>query len=108
MSVRLGFPRGARLVVVLSRGDGSAEARWRSIHLTQPAWDRIFAQGLQLLDLPAILQGQSLDFGEGLGQLNWTGNRYWTTIGLRFLRGSARKREVMTTALLKTARYHVV
>ena len=40
-----------------------------------------------------------------LGRIEWTTGRYWSTISVRFERGSDTKRTLVTAALLKAARY---
>lgn len=104
MSVRL-FHKNARLVFVSRRAAG--QQTWWSPHLAPRDWRAVLAQALGLLELnPQPAGNYSVRFR--IGTLDWTNERYWSTITLRFNAGSDRKRELVAAALLKAARYRIV
>lgn len=105
MSVRL-FHKNARLVFVVSRR-GPGEETWWSPHLAARDWGPILMPALELLALPAArTSGGCLTCR--LGSMDWTNDRYWSTITVRFAAGSSRKRQLVCAALLKAARYRTV
>lgn len=107
MSVRL-FHKNARFVLVVSR-PAAGQQTWWSPHLAPRDWRRVLAPALSLLELnpqPASDGTHSVRFR--IGTLDWTNERYWSTITLRFDAGSDRKRELVAGALLRAARYRIV
>jgi hypothetical protein len=108
MSVRL-FHKNARLVVVVRREQTeTTRERWLSVHLTSHPWRRILETALGRLDLPASGSEPAPDtLAFALGELRWTGGRYWTTISLALNRAPLRKRQLIASALLRAARYQL-
>jgi hypothetical protein len=102
MSVRL-FHKGARIVLVTRRDRAGVESWW-SPHFTSRDWSPILEARLTLLTLSPA-SGGSNSLTCRLGRIEWTAGRYWSRIFVRFERGSDRKRTLVTTALLKAARY---
>jgi hypothetical protein len=102
MSVRL-FHKNARFVFVVSRR-GPGRETWWSPHLAARDWGAVLHPALQLLALqPDPAAGGCMNCR--LGSLDWTNERYWSTISVRFDRGSATKRTLVCAALLRAARY---
>ena len=106
MRIRL-WHAGSRLIIMTgrTRGESADREHWLSVHLAAPPWDEIFRRGFDQLDLDAVADRGVRRTPDGSIAVRWTAARYWTRIDLRFERGSPRKRELMATALLKTARY---
>ena len=102
MSVRL-FHRGARLVFVVRRGPVGQETWWSPARPTN-GWSAVLAGPLALLGLLPQLSGAHR-LTCGLGRIEWTETRLWTTIKVWLDQGSETKRQLVTTALLKAARY---
>lgn len=108
MKIRL-FHRGARLVVVIRRDETeTTRERWLCLHWSAHPWARILGTALRRLDLPPI----ETDSGSAperlafaLGELGWTGGRYWTTINLTLASAPLRKRQLIASALVRAARY---
>ena len=101
MSVRL-FHRGARLVVVARRSEAGHETWWSP---GRPAngWSSVLEGPPALLGLSPQLTGPG-ELTCALGRIEWT-TGLGTTIRVRFDQGSPTKRQLVTTALLKAARY---
>ena len=103
MSVRL-FHRGARFVVRLPARDGCQ--RWLALHRQAVAWREIFSPALALVGFACADTEQALQFDAG--RLDWTTNRFWTTIRLRLPPCSPKKAVLLATGLFKAARYATV
>jgi hypothetical protein len=101
MSVRL-FHRGARLVFVVRRTAAGCE-RWWTPSGTPHDWGSILQGPLALLGLGPQLDGRSITCR--IGSVAWTQSRRWATMELHLDGGSVTKRTLVTTALLKAARY---
>ena len=101
MSVRL-FHKNARLVFVVSRRGPGGETWW-SPHRAPREWAAVLAPALDLLVLPPRIAAGGLTCR--LGSVDWTNERYWSTITVRFGAGSATKRKLVCAALLRAARY---
>lgn len=100
MSVRL-FHRGGRVVLPLATaGD---ERRWLALHVRPVAWDRIFTRALALVGLESTRRDNRLEFRGGA--LGWTPGWFWTTIRLRLPPASPKKNALVSSGLLKAARY---
>ena len=102
MSLRL-FHKGARTVLVVRR-EGAGLQSWWSPHVTPFDWAPILRARLEVLALSPISQGNAA-LACSLGRIEWTDGRYWSTISVRFERGSDLKRTLVTAALLRAARY---
>lgn len=102
MSVRL-FHRGARLVLVVRRR-GAGDETWLSPHLTIPDWGQILGRQLALLGLPPVPDAAAR-LTIRLGEINWIVRSHWSIMTLRLHAGSDGKRQLVTAALLKAARY---
>jgi hypothetical protein len=102
MSVRL-FHKGARIVLVTRRAGAGVEDWW-SPHLAPRAWGPILSARLELLALSPVPDGAAA-LTCRLGRIEWTAADYWSTISVRFNRGSDTKRLLVTAALLRAARY---
>lgn len=103
MSIRL-FHKNARLVFVVSRR-GPADETWWSPHRAPREWDAVLAPALDLLALPPQVAAGRVTCR--LGSVDWTNERYWSTITVRFDAGSPQKRKLVCAALLKAARYRL-
>jgi hypothetical protein len=102
VSVRL-FHKNARLVFVVSRRTAGHETWW-SPHFAARDWGALLQPALQLLALgPDPAAGGCVKCR--LGSVDWTNERYWSTITVRFDTGSPTKRKLVCTALLRAARY---
>jgi hypothetical protein len=102
MSVRL-FHKGARIVVVVRRAGAGVESWW-SPHVAPRDWAPIFRARLELLALSPVSEGDAA-LVCNLGRIEWTAERYWSTISVRFERGSDTKRTLVAAAVLRAARY---
>ena len=85
MRVRL-FSPGARWVWRLN------DARWLAVHRRRPAWEKIFAETLDMLSTRC----------EIVCREGWC----WTLMDARLENVSPKKRELIAAALLKAARYN--
>lgn len=102
MSVRL-FHQGARVVLVVRRRGAGLESWW-SPHAAPCDWAPILRPRLELLALSPVSEGPAA-LACRLGRIEWTAERYWSTISVRLERGSDTKRTLVAAALLKAARY---
>ena len=102
MSVRL-FHKGARLVLVVRR-DAPGNERWWAICRPRHDWLTILSGPLALVGLEPRVAGPSSLLCR-IGRVEWTETRRWATIDLHLNGGSATKRQLVATALLKAARY---
>jgi len=101
VSVRL-FHKDARLVFVVSRR-GPGNETWWSPHRAPRQWAAVLAPALDLLALgPHVAAGCVTC---RLGSMDWTNERYWSTITVQFDAGSPQKRKLVCAALLRAARY---
>lgn len=102
MSVRL-FHKGTRIVFVVRR-DVAGHERWWSPCRHPHDWGTILRGPLALVGLDPRSDGPSSLMCR-IGRVNWTQARRWATIELHLDGGSATKRQLVATALLKAARY---
>ena len=79
------------------------ERRWMAIHVRPVAWDRIFTHALGLVGLATTRVDDRLEFRGGA--LHWTAGSFWTTIRLRLPPASSKKNALVSSGLLKAARY---
>jgi hypothetical protein len=102
MSVAL-FHRGARLVIV-ARRRGPGNETWWSPCRRPHDWGSTLGAQLALLGLEPQRGGPGV-LTCRLGRIAWRSGRRWATILVDLDRGSDPKRQLVTAALLKAARY---
>jgi hypothetical protein len=95
--------REARLVLVVRRRSPGDETWW-SPHLRARVWHAILWPALALL-ASATLDDDGGALSCGLGRLRWSDRRWWSTIVVELDGCSVRKRQLVSAALLKAARY---
>jgi hypothetical protein len=100
MSVRL-FHRGARFVVAVP--GRTAPGIWCAVHWRPVRWSSIFRAALALVGIGCDTTPEGLQLVGG--SLNWTTGPFWTTIRVQLPPCGPKKAALLTSGLLKAARY---
>jgi hypothetical protein len=108
MSVRIQIidPRRTFAVQVYSRNtERRSRHIWVAIHPQGRDWASVFCNALNLLMEASNVDQQRISFSEGAGQIAWRRAAFWTIIRLDMITFSRKKRQLIASGLLHSARY---